>query len=140
MARGRTKRFTESALRERRNRQWWESRARCGYATVCPLCGGYTLSKTGYHAGCAKKAGIKIPRQRMKRALLTAKERQKIPVARMAGPVGAVVRDDGVRFESAGAAALATYGYCGSPNIVRAVRTGCKAGGHYWKRADEEDK
>ena len=127
-------------LRERRNRQWWESRARCGYATVCPLCGGYTLSKTGYHAGCAKKAGIKIPRQRMKRALLIAKERQKIPVAQMAGPVGAVVRDDGVRFESAGAAALATYGYCGSPNIVRAVRTGCKAGGHYWKRADEEDK
>lgn len=55
-------------------------------------------------------------------------------------PVGAVVRDDGVRFESAGAAALATYGYCGSSNIVRAVRTGCKAGGHYWKRADEEDK
>lgn len=107
---------------------------------VCPLCGGYTLSKTGYHAGCAKKAGIKIPRQRMKRALLTAKERQKIPVARMAGPVGAVVRDDGVRFESAGAAALATYGYSGSSNIVRAVRTGCKAGGHYWKRADEEDK
>lgn len=42
--------------------------------------------------------------------------------------------------ESAGAAALATYGYCGSSNIVRAVRTGCKAGGHYWKRADEEDK
>lgn len=112
MARGRTKRFTESELRERRNRQWWESRARCGYATVCPLCGGYTLSKTGYHAGCAQ----------------------------MAGPVGAVVRDDGVRFESAGAAALATYGYCGSSNIVRAVRTGCKAGGHYWKRADEEDK
>ena len=140
MARGRTKRFTESELRERRNRQWWESSARCGYATVCPLCGGYTLSKTGYHAGCAKKAGIKIPRQRMKRALLTAKERQKIPVARMAGPVGAVVRDDGVRFESAGAAALATYGYCGSSNIVRAVRTGCKAGGHYWERADEEDK
>lgn len=46
----------------------------------------------------------------------------------------------GIRFESAGAAALATYGYCGSSNIVRAVRTGCKAGGHYWKRADEEDK
>lgn len=135
-----TKRFTESELRERRNRQWWESRARCGYATVCPLCGGYTLSKTGYHAGCAKKAGIKIPRQRMKRAVLVAKERQKIPVAQMAGPVGAVVRDDGVRFESAGAAALATYGYCGSQNIVRAVRTGCKAGGHNWKRADEEDK
>lgn len=67
-------------------------------------------------------------------------ERQKIPVAQMVGPVGAVVRDDGVRFESAGAAALATYGYCGSSNIVRAVRTGCKAGGHYWKRADEEDK
>ena len=83
---------------------------------------------------------IKIPRQRMKRALLIAKERQKIPVAQMAGPVGAVVRDDGVRFESAGAAALATYGYCGSSNIVRAVRTGCKAGGHYWKRADEEGK
>lgn len=123
MARGRTKRFTESELRERRNRQWWESRARCGYATACPLCGGYTLSKTGYHAGCAKKAGIKIPRQRMKRALSIAKERQKIPVAQMAG-----------------AAALATYGYCGSSNIVRAVRTGCKAGGHYWKRADEEDK
>lgn len=140
MARGRTKRFTESELRERRNRQWWESRARCGYATVCPLCGGYTLSKTSYHAGCAKKAGIKIPRQQMKRALLITKERQKIPVAQMAGPVGAVVRDDGVRFESAGAAALATYGYCGSSNIVRAVRTGCKAGGHYWKRADEEDK
>ena len=54
--------------------------------------------------------------------------------------VGAVVRDDGVRFESAGAAALATYGYCGSSNIVRAVRTGCKAGGHYWKLADEEEK
>lgn len=135
-----TRDLAVAKLRERRNRQWWESRARCGYATVCPLCGGYTLSKTGYHAGCAKKAGIKIPRQRMKRALLTAKERQKIPVARMAGPVGAVVRDDGVRFESAGAAALATYGYCGSSNIVRAVRTGCKAGGHYWKRADEEDK
>lgn len=71
---------------------------------------------------------------------LIAKERQKIPVAQMAGPVGAVVRDDGVRFESAGAAALATYGYCGSPNIVRDVRTGCEARGHYWKRADEEDK
>lgn len=42
--------------------------------------------------------------------------------------------------KQAGAAALATYGYCGSSNIVRAVRTGCKAGGHYWKRADEEDK
>lgn len=42
--------------------------------------------------------------------------------------------------KQAAEAALATYGYCGSSNIVRAVRTGCKAGGHYWKRADEEDK
>lgn len=44
---GGKRRFTDEQLRERRNRQWWESRARCGYASVCPECGGYTLSPSG---------------------------------------------------------------------------------------------
>lgn len=140
MTSGRKKQFTESELRERRNRQWWESRARCGYATACPLCGGYTLSESGYHAGCAKKAGIKIPRPRRKRVPLSVKERQKRPIVQQVEPVGAVVRDDGVRFESTSAAGLSTYGYCNSSSIRRAVITGCKAGGHNWKRADEEEK
>lgn len=55
---GGKRRFTDEQLRERRNRQWWESRARCGYATVCPECGGYTLSPSGYHRVCAKAAGL----------------------------------------------------------------------------------
>lgn len=55
---GGKRRFTDEQLRERRNRQWWESRARCGYATVCPKCGGYTLSLSGYHRACAKMAGL----------------------------------------------------------------------------------
>lgn len=137
MTSGRKKRFTDSELRERRNRQWWESRVRCGYATACPLCGGYTLSESGYHAGCAKKAGIKVSRPQRKRASLPAKKHLGI---QQAEPVGVVVRDDGVRFESAAAAGLSTYGYCNSSSIKRAVITGCKAGGHNWKRADEEEK
>lgn len=137
MSSGGKKQFTESELRVRRNRQWWESRVRCGHATVCPLCGGYTLSESGYHAVCAKKAGIEVSRPRMKRASPQAKKRLSV---KQAEPVGAVVRDDGVRFESAAAAGLSTYGYCGSSNIKRAVITGCKAGGHNWKRADEEEK
>lgn len=56
---GARKQFTADELRERRNRQWWESRVRCGHATICPECGGYTLSQCGYHPRCAKKAGIK---------------------------------------------------------------------------------
>ena len=54
-----SKQYTADELRKRRNRQWYESRFRCGYASICPLWGGYTVSKSGYHPSCAKKAGIK---------------------------------------------------------------------------------
>ena len=54
----RRKQFTDEELRERRNRQWYESRCRCGHVGVCPLCGGYTRSASGYHPSCAKKAGL----------------------------------------------------------------------------------
>lgn len=35
----RRKQFTDEELRERRNRQWYESRCRCGHVGICPLCG-----------------------------------------------------------------------------------------------------
>lgn len=54
----RRKQFTDEELRERRNRQLYESRCRCWHAGVCPLCGGYTRSASGYHPSCAKKAGL----------------------------------------------------------------------------------
>ena len=54
----RRKQFTDEELRERRNRQWYESRCRCGHVGVCPLCGGYTRSVSGYHPSCARKAGL----------------------------------------------------------------------------------
>ena len=50
--------YTDEELRERRNRQWYESRARCGHMTVCPVCGGYTLRESGMHRGCEKKEGL----------------------------------------------------------------------------------
>lgn len=55
---GRRKQFTDEELRERRRCQWYESRCRCGHVGVCPLCGGYTRSVSGYHPSCAKKAGL----------------------------------------------------------------------------------
>lgn len=57
------KRFTAEELRERRNRQHYESLVRCGHASICPECGGYTTSDNGYHIGCAKKVGIPIKRR-----------------------------------------------------------------------------
>lgn len=54
----RRRQFTDEELRERRNQQWYESRCRCGHVGVCPLCGGYTRSASGYHPSCAKKAGL----------------------------------------------------------------------------------
>lgn len=54
----RRKQFTDKELRERRNRQWYESRCRCGHVGICPLCGGYTRSASGYHPSCAKKVGL----------------------------------------------------------------------------------
>ena len=50
--------FTPEELRERRYRQYWESLARRGLATVCPVCGRYTKSVTGFHRSCAEKAQI----------------------------------------------------------------------------------
>lgn len=58
------KRFTADELRARRNQQHYESLVRCGHASVCPECGGYTTSDNGYHIRCAKKAGIPIKRRR----------------------------------------------------------------------------
>ena len=54
------KRFTADELRARRNQQHYESLVRCGHASVCPECGGYTTSDNGYHIRCAKEAGIPI--------------------------------------------------------------------------------
>lgn len=50
------KRFTADELRARRNQQHYESLVRCGHASVCPECGGYTTSDNGYHIRCAKKS------------------------------------------------------------------------------------
>lgn len=47
----------------------------------------------------------------------------------------AVIRDDGVRYESTSAAAKAVVG--DQTNISRACRTGCKAYGRLWGYADE---
>ena len=58
------KRFTADELRARRNQQHYESLVRCGHASVCPECGGYTTSDNGYHIRCAKKAGISTKRRR----------------------------------------------------------------------------
>ncbi len=43
---------------EENTRQWWETMCRQGKATICPECGRYTKSKSGFHAACARKAGI----------------------------------------------------------------------------------
>ena len=42
-----------------RTRRWYESMARSGRACVCPYCGGMTLAKCGFHARCAKAAGVR---------------------------------------------------------------------------------
>lgn len=47
--------FTPEELRERRYRQYWESLARRGLATVCPVCGRYTKCKSGFCRQCRKK-------------------------------------------------------------------------------------
>lgn len=47
--------FTPEELRERRYRQYWESLARSGFATVCPGCGRYTKCKSGFCRQCSKK-------------------------------------------------------------------------------------
>lgn len=57
------KKYTADELRERRNRQHYESLVRCGRASICPECGGYTTSDNGYHIRCAKKVGIPIKRK-----------------------------------------------------------------------------
>ena len=49
------KRYTDEELKERRKAQWWESRCRCGKASVCPVCGGYTRREAGIHRACEKK-------------------------------------------------------------------------------------
>ena len=53
----------------------------------------------------------------------------------MPKPKRAVIRDDGVRYESTSAAAKAVAG--DQTNISRACRTGRKAYGHLWGYADE---
>ena len=53
----------------------------------------------------------------------------------MPKPKRAVIRDDGVRYESTSAAANAVAG--DQTNISRACRTGCKAYSHLWGYADE---
>lgn len=53
----------------------------------------------------------------------------------MPKPKRAVIRDDGVRYESTSAAAKAVVG--DQTNISRACRTGCKAYGYLWGYADE---
>nr|DAN18016.1 MAG TPA: ISL3 zinc-finger of transposase IS204/IS1001/IS1096/IS1165 [Caudoviricetes sp.] len=119
-------------MRRRRSREWYESRFRCGHATVCPLCGDYTVSKHGYHPICAKKAGIKRPKRKGRN--LQVGGRAMPEAVGQGATIGRVVREDGAVFESPSAAALSTYGYCGaSSNIKRAVRTGCRAGGYRWK-------
>lgn len=40
----------------RRNRQWYESRLRCGHASVCPMCGAWTRSANGF---CRRHGGMK---------------------------------------------------------------------------------
>lgn len=40
----------------RRNRQWYESRLRCGHATLCPVCGAWTKSRNGF---CKRHGGMK---------------------------------------------------------------------------------
>lgn len=47
--------FTPEELRERRYRQYWESLARRGLATVCPVCGRYTKCKSWFFRQCSKK-------------------------------------------------------------------------------------
>lgn len=49
------RRFTPEELRERRYRQYWESLAMRGLATVCPVCGRYTKCKSGFCRQCSKK-------------------------------------------------------------------------------------
>ncbi len=44
---------------EKNTRQWWETMCRKGRATICPECGDYTKSESGFHAACAKRAGVR---------------------------------------------------------------------------------
>lgn len=55
----------------------------------------------------------------------------------MPKPKRAVIRDDGVRYESTSAAAKAVAG--DQTNISRACRTGQRAYGHRWRYDGKED-
>lgn len=44
---------------QRRRRLHNESLARKGVLTVCPLCGAWTSSRSGFCAKCAKREGVK---------------------------------------------------------------------------------
>ena len=48
------KRVYTEEQRARRNRQWYESRLRCGHATMCPVCGAWTKSRNGF---CRRHGG-----------------------------------------------------------------------------------
>lgn len=56
-------------------------------------------------------------------------------------PKRPVIREDGERFESVGAASVSAYGALGfESNIKRAIRTGGKAGGYRWSYENEEQR
>ncbi len=40
------------------SRKWWESLCRYGRATVCPGCGRYTKSESGFCPSCEKEFGV----------------------------------------------------------------------------------
>ena len=51
-----------------------------------------------------------------------------------------VVREDGTRFESVGAASISVYGALGfESNIKRAIETGGRAGGYRWSYEGKEE-
>lgn len=50
------KRVYTEEQKARRNRQWRESRLRCGHATLCPVCGSWTKSRNGF---CKRHGGLK---------------------------------------------------------------------------------
>ena len=48
-------RYGQPAARKRRTQRWYESMAASGKASVCPICGRYTLRACGMHARCEKE-------------------------------------------------------------------------------------
>lgn len=44
--------------KQRTTRKWWETLCRNGKATVCPLCGEFTKSDTGFCWRCTRRHGL----------------------------------------------------------------------------------